>query len=119
MQALSELQPAAAAAFEQAIEEAWTASDSALLGLCDRRIASLLGNDRGRDPERDDAQLSARELAHLAFTEQFVTAVSSVSDADVDALLAHEEPEQVFAFVAALHVLEMAQRLEMTTRAVL
>ena len=40
------------------------------------------------------AALQPRRRAHLAFTEQFVTSVRHVSDADVDALLEHASPSR-------------------------
>jgi alkylhydroperoxidase family enzyme len=122
---------AAAQALEDAAQAAWAGTDPPMLELCDLRVAALLGDEvgvTGAQPREKVQALeewptsplfSDAERAHLAFTEQFVTAVASVSDADVDALLAHAEPQEVFEFISALYVLEMRRRLDMTTRAVL
>lgn len=117
--ALPELHPSAAAALQHVVDCAWRGADAGLLELCDRRVAEMLGNSRYDAPQVDPATLSDRERAHLDFTEQFVISVADVSDADVEALLRHGSPEEVFEFIAALHVLEMAQRMDMTLRAVL
>ena len=128
---LPALQPDAVAALAAARHEAWTATDRGVLGLCDLRVAALLGDDtpspyaapRDKALALDDWPSSplftAAERAHLAFTEQFVTSVASVSDADVDALLAHASQREVFEFISALYVLEMSRRVAMTSRAVL
>jgi alkylhydroperoxidase family enzyme len=114
-----ELHPGAAAALEAAIGSAWRGTDPAMLALCDRRIGELLGNPRYAGSPVDEAACSPAQRAHLAFTDQFVFSVADVSDAEIEALLGSGSPQQVFEFIAALHVLEMNQRMDMTLNAVL
>jgi len=111
-------QPETAAALAQMKEVAWTATDPELLELCRVRMALMLAS--GEDlKEPAPETLSDRELAFLAFTEQFVLSVASVSDSEVNALLAYAEPVDVYSFVAALYSLEMTLRIEMASRVLL
>jgi alkylhydroperoxidase family enzyme len=113
---------------------AWSSTDPELLTLASLRVAEMLGGDpaasagavaidahkRASLADWDSSPLfSSAERAHLAFTEQFVTSVRHVSDADVDALLEHASPEQVRSFVAALYAVELAQRVDLVARVVL
>jgi hypothetical protein len=131
---LRDLQPEGARELARLEAAAWSSTDRELLALCSLRVAEMLGGDCAANDgalaidERKRASLadwdssalfSAAERAHLAFTEQFVTSVRHVSDADVDALLEHASPEQVRSFVAALYAVEMAQRVDLVARVVL
>jgi hypothetical protein len=109
-------QPETAAALDRMNEAAWEAADRELLELCHRRVASLL--DGAEDPV-GSRRLTEREQAFLAFTEQFVFSVAGTTDADVDALLAHAGPIDVYRFVAALYTLEMTMRIEIAARVAL
>jgi len=133
---LSELNPEAAGELARVGDAAWEATDPVLLELCRRRLKAMLGDATGaeRDAERavglglDRCKLEAldrwersdlftpAERAHLAFTEQFVTSVSAVSDRHVDDLLDHADEQQVYDFAAALYVVELTQRLELVAR---
>jgi alkylhydroperoxidase family enzyme len=134
---LSELNPAAAAELGQVNEAAWRSTDPAVLELCRRRIVAMLGGDaqageddaRARELGLDARKLAAlerwersdlftpRERAHLAFTEQFVISVASVSDGLVQDLLEHADEREVYDFASALYVVELTQRLDLVARA--
>lgn len=109
-------QPETEAALDRMNDAAWAATDPDLLDLCGRRVAALL--DGGEDPVGSRA-LTEREQAFLAFTEQFVLSVAGTTDAEVDALLAHAGPVDVYRFVAALYTLEMTMRIDIAGRVVL
>jgi hypothetical protein len=108
-------QPETAAALEHMKSTAGRATDPALLELCRRRLAALLDGAEDVDAEG----LTEREQAFLAFTDQFVFSVASVSGADVDALLAFAEPVDVYQFTCALYTMEMSLRIEIATRGVM
>lgn len=112
-------QPEVAAALAHMQQAAWAATDPELLGRCHRRVAALLGGEQEDDDDAAATPPSERDAAFLAFTDQFVFSVASVGDRDVEALLAHAEPVDVYRFVAALYSLEMSMRIEIATRAVL
>lgn len=109
-------QPETAAALDRMNDAAWEAADPELLELCRRRVAALL--DGEEDPVGPRA-LSDREQAFMSFTEQFVLSVAGTTDADVDALLAHAGPVDVYRFVAALYTLEMTMRIDIAGRVAL
>jgi hypothetical protein len=104
-----------ATALEHVKTVAEDATDLVLLDLCRRRLDELL--DGG--PPVDSAGLSTREIAFLAFTDQFVFSVASVGEQDVAALLVHAEPLDVYQYTCALYALELSLRIEIATRAVL
>lgn len=131
---LEDLHPGGAREMTRLDAAAWKHSDPELLMLCAVRVAQMLGGDAGRNvgpvviDERRLASLASwdtsplfteTERAHLSFTEQFVTSVRDISDADVSALLAQASPEQVRSFVAALYVVEMEQRVDLVGSVVL
>lgn len=112
---IRELQPAGGAALENLERTAWGAVDQDLLRLCrDRAMAMHQGDDRNYPEDPDE-----RERAYLDFTEQFVTSVSSVSEAQIDELVRHSSPDEVFAFVYALYVTEMSARVDTVAAGVL
>jgi len=96
-------------------QTAWEVVDQDLLLLCRERVMAMLSGEGGEDPE----ELSARERAYLDFTEQFVFSVSSISDAQVDALLEHSSADEVNAFVYCLYVVEMTERVNIVAGKVL
>ncbi len=135
---LRELGPEAAAELAQLNETAWEATDPALLELCRRRVQAMLGGGaRGDDAQRaraaglgeaklaaldgwrDSELFTARERAHLDFTEQFVTSVGSVSGEQVEQLLRHGDERAVYSFTAALYVVELTERVTLAARATL
>ena len=109
-------QPDVAEALNRMQAVAREATDPALLELCRQRVSELL--DDG-DPIPPSRLLTPAERAFLAFTDQFVFSVASVSDADVAALLEHAEPVDVYRFVAALYSVEMSLRIDIVGRSVL
>jgi len=126
---LSDLQPSASAELARANAVAWQSTDPALLELCRHLVINMLGLDAesssasGRasrvDPRKlaeigaweNSDQYSSLERAALGFTEQFVLSVSSVSVGQVEALREHMDDEAVYAFAAALYLVEMTERL--------
>lgn len=132
-----ELQPESATALARAQAIAWDSVDPALLELCRCRVLGLLQPGTGAGPapagvpapEADrraaldawqrSSLFSPLERAALAYTEQYVLSVSSVSDAQVQALREHLADAEVYAFAAALYVIEMGERLRLVSSAVL
>lgn len=128
--------PEAATSLDELNERAWASVDPQLLELCRLRIAALLGDAPGlayRTPAAaglDEAKVAAlsswwtsdgftpAERARLAFTEQFVTSVSSMSDSDVAPLLVDDDGPGVYQFASAIYVIDMTTRFQMMTRAV-
>ena len=131
------LQPDASAALARAKAAAWEATDPELLELCRCLVVQMLDLDNGSRTARTvvtdlDAQkfaelgdwlnsdvFSPLERAALGFTEQFVLSVSAVSDEQVEALRAHLDDEAVYAFAAALYLVEMSERLQAVSDSVL
>ena len=125
---LRDLHPEGASELERLNAAAWASADPAMLELCRLRVAQMLANraalegiDEAKLAELDRWETSTAftdaERASLAFTEQFVISVSSITQAQVDALLAHSSPEDVRSFTAALYAVELSQRLDIVARA--
>jgi len=114
-------------------EAAWAATDPVLLELCRVRIAMLLGCE-AEQGLRTPAALAAgldeaavaelaqwptsgrfgpRERACLAFCEQFVIDVATISDEQARAVSDALGPEHLADFVSALLVVEQRQRLRL------
>jgi len=91
---------------------AWRSPKAAAAGLDDECALSVAD-------WRDDARLSAADRAYLAFTEQFVTSVPHISPDEIEALLEHSDPERVYAFIEALYLMEMTERVDIVMRAAL
>lgn len=125
----------ATSALDALIDVAWESTDASILRLCQLRIAAMLGDDipaRGQvSPDSpSEAKLvaleswwtselfNARERARLAFTEQFVMSVSSMTDADIDALLAHDSESDVYQFVSAIYALDAETRIRLVSRSI-
>jgi hypothetical protein len=132
---LQPLLPGATDALERAHDVATaTVPDPAVFELCRARAAALLGHPATAvepDLQPDEAKRSAlpdwrgseafteKERAHLDFTEQSLMSVAALTDAQVDALLAHGSPLEVHTFIAALYVTEFRMRLSLVASAVL
>ncbi len=112
---LMELQPDPAAKLIRLNQVAWEQTDPELFTLCANRAFAIIEGD-GTDRTAD---LTERESAYLDFTEQFVTSVGTVSDAQVEALRAVDSAEDVYAFAGALYAAEMTRRVEIVSSAVL
>jgi alkylhydroperoxidase family enzyme len=127
-------------ALDRLHESIWELSpDPVMLEYCRLRVASLLGSEtmlrwrapaavvRGLDEGKvaalgdwdSSALFDARERAYLAFTEQFVTSVRHIDDAQVAALCAHDAPTDVCAFIDALYVVELTQRVDLVSDALI
>ncbi len=113
---LEALQPEALAKLAAVNQFARRASDPALLELCSGYIEAAL---RCEDWQMPEGGLSGRERAFIAFTEQFVTAVSTLESSSVTNLLQYASADEVYAFVHALYVIDMTLRLDMVGRVVL
>ena len=132
---LRPLQPEATDALERAHDVATaTVPDPAVFELCRARLAELLGHpatavDPVVQPEeakratlpdwRQSGAFTEKERAHLDFTEQYVMSVAALTDAQVDALLAHGSALEVHTFIVALYVTEFRMRLSLVASAVL
>ena len=57
--------------------------------------------------------------AFIAFTEQFATSVSTLTDAQVARLLESASEDEVYGFVNALYVLDMSRRLDLVVGRIL
>lgn len=108
---ISRLQPEAAGLLQRAQRR----SGADRLALCRDRIEATLA---GAEPPAAEG-LDALTLAQLDFAEQFAFAVSSITDAQVQALRAHLTDDELWAFVAAVYELDMSVRLERVAAAVL
>src|SRR4051794_34422112 len=106
---LRDLHPAGAAALERMLEEAWQATDPDVLARCRLEIRTGLGSGLRPDPASDDP--------YVALTEQFVRSVSGVTDDQIQALRRLGDDGSVYAFVAALYVVDMTERLDLLARA--
>jgi alkylhydroperoxidase family enzyme len=113
-------------ALTAAHEAAWKAVDPSLLELCRVRVAMVLGNDDESSSDQLDASLLAaladwrssslftdRQRACLAFTEQFVIDVASLTDAQAEAVAVALGGDGLSNFVNALLVIEQRQRLRL------
>jgi alkylhydroperoxidase family enzyme len=112
---LEALQPEPAARLLRLNRIAREQIDPKIFGLCTERAFAMIEGD-GTEPPAEEG---SRERAYLDFTEQFVTSVGDISDAQVEALLAHDSPEDVYAFAGALYAAEMTRRVAVVSSAVL
>jgi hypothetical protein len=106
---LSSLHPEGAVQLARINQLAFEATDPALLDLCAGYIDSLLQDQSWVPPH----SLTPREQAFVAFTEQFVTSVSTLADTQVERLLEFASEDEVYGFVNALYVLDMSRRLDL------
>lgn len=132
---LRPLLPEATDALERASGVATaTVPDAAVFELCRAHAAGILGHPATAvDPvlQPDEAKRAAladwrrsdafteKDRAHLDFTEQYLMSVAALTDAHVDALLAHGSPTDVHTFITALYVAEFRMRLSLVASAVL
>lgn len=114
-QRLTTLHPEGTTELQHINQLALEAVDPTLLKLCTELIDALL---QDRSPTLPQT-LSPRDQAFLAFTEQFVTAVSAVSDKQVAELLRFATEDEVYSFVNALYVTDMTRRLDLVAGRVL
>ncbi|HMJ34515.1 MAG TPA: hypothetical protein VK501_11410 [Baekduia sp.] len=115
LERLRELHPDGAARLAHLNTVASGVTDPQLLALCVTCADTMLQGASYDIP----SELDAREVAALEFTEQFVTSVGDVSDEQVQALLEHLSPEELYGFIGALYVREMTRRVELVAGRVL
>lgn len=106
---LASLHPEGAVQLARINQLAFEATDPALLDLCAGYIDSLLQDQSWVPPH----SLTPREQVFVAFTEQFVTSVSTLADTQVERLLEFASEDEVYGFVNALYVLDMSRRLDL------
>jgi hypothetical protein len=115
LERVRELHPDGAAQLAHLNAVASRVTDPELLELCLTCADTML---RGASYEVPSG-LGARERSALDFTEQFVTSVGDVSDEQVQALLEHHSPEELYGFIGALYVRELTRRVELVAGRVL
>jgi alkylhydroperoxidase family enzyme len=126
MEAVLGQHPPVLDALTAAHDAAWKAVDTELLELCRVRVAMLLGNDAEAasgqlDPSllaalpdwRSSSLFTDPQQACLAFTEQFVIDVASLTDAQAQAVATELGGDGVSNFVSALLVIEQRQRIRL------
>ncbi len=107
---LETLQPEIAEKLDAVVRLAPETTDQPLLDLCAGYIDAALRREQWHPPARP---LNEKEQAFIALTEQFVSSVGTMSDQQVKRLLDHASADEVYAFVNALYVTDMARRLDM------
>ena len=131
---LGRLAPEAYQALAGLHEAVWASLEPSLLELVRLRYAQLLDDPdefARRTPAAalDEAKVaalrdwptsplfSAAERSVLALAEQMCGDVAGVTQADVDAVLAHYGPATTYGLVQALYALDFHQRLRLAVRA--
>lgn len=120
----------ALSALDAAYQAVWTATDPDLLGVCQIRMAMLLRHEPTLRDVADDQRtivsnwptatgLTELQRAALAFTEQYIIDVASLTDEIADAVRTHMSDEAFATFVNALLVLEQRMSLELVLAGVL
>lgn len=131
---LRELNPRQLSELDQMSLVAWQHVDPSLLEIVRLRIAGLLGHPRAGQrsswvsaDQVTDEQIAAladwptapvfdeRDRDCIAFTEQFVIDVGGLSDEQAAAAQRHFDPGTFYAFVNAVWVMDLGQRLEMVS----
>ena len=97
-------------------DAAWQVVDSRLLGLCEQRIREILGVAERSELANwyADASLSVAEKACLAFTEEYMIDVASLTDETAAAVRTALGDQAMVDFVSALLVVEQRQRIALT-----
>lgn len=109
--ALARLQPEPAALLSRAQE----AADVAAYPHCRAVVEAALAHDVAEHGRR----LTPLEEAQCALAEQMAFSVADVTDAQVAALREHLDEAEVWAFVVAVHEIDMDVRLGLLAGAVL
>jgi hypothetical protein len=94
-------------------DAAWSVTDNRLLGLCEQRIREILGvaDESQLANWWADASLSKAEKACLAFTEEYMIDVASLSDESAASVRNELGDQAMVDFVSALLVVEQRQRI--------
>jgi alkylhydroperoxidase family enzyme len=88
-----------------ALDRSWSITDSALLELCRRQLVHQLGC-RAELPADEPEPASERELAAVAYTEQFLIDQNRISAGLKEAISRHLSPRELCNFVLAVNVHE-------------
>lgn len=101
-------------------DAAWSTVDNRILGLCEQRIREILGVAETSMLANwyADPALSAGEKACLAFTEEYMIDVASLSDETAAKVRELLGDQAMVDFVSALLVVEQRQRMATTWNAV-
>lgn len=113
---LEKLQPNTASEMSNVMLLAKEATDTRLLALCTTYIDAAL---RHQDWSQPRDALTEKEQAYIAFTEQFISSVGTMSDEQVECLLQFSSADEVYAFVNAIYVTDMSRRLELVVGSVI
>jgi hypothetical protein len=113
---LETLQPEIAEKLDAMVRLAPETTDRPLLELCAGYVDAALRRETWNPPARP---LSEKEQAFIELTEQFVSSVGTMTDQQVKRLLDYASADEVYAFVNALYVTDMAGRLEMVAGRIL
>ena len=94
-------------------DAAWSVVDNRLLGLCEQRIREILGTAETVELASwyADESLSTAEKACLAFTEEYMIDVASLSDETAAKVRELLGDQAMVDFVSALLVVEQRQRI--------
>jgi hypothetical protein len=97
-------------------DAAWSTVDNRLLGLCEQRIREILGtaDEVLLANWHSSGELSAAERACIAFTEEYMIDVASLTDEAAAAVRQHFGDQATADFVSALLVVEQRQRIALT-----
>jgi hypothetical protein len=97
-------------------DAAWSTVDKRLLGLCEQRIREILGtaDEVLLANWHSSGELSAAERACIAFTEEYMIDVASLTDEAAAAVRQHFGDQATADFVSALLVVEQRQRIALT-----
>ncbi len=117
-------------ALDAAHAAAWIATDATLLAICRDRVGMLLRHGPTLDAMSAEDRnalgtwttsdrFSARERCALAFTEQYVIDVASLTDIQATELRGHLGDDGLVSFVNALLVIEQRMTLELAFDGVL
>ena len=106
---LAALQPEITAELQSIVDLAQRSTDPEILALCTSYIEAALRCVDWRPPA---AGLTDKQSAFIDFTEQFVSAVSTMTGDQVTRLLDFATADEVYAFVHAIYIADMALRLE-------
>ncbi|MEY2968437.1 MAG: hypothetical protein RIQ64_1064 [Actinomycetota bacterium] len=97
-------------------DAAWATVDNRLLGLCEQRIREILGTAETTTLADwyASTDLSDAEKACLAFTEEYMIDVASLTDDTAARVREHLGDQSMVDFVSALLVVEQRQRIAVT-----
>ena len=113
---LENTQPETAGKLREIIQLAPQSTDPELLELCSGYIDAALQHQNWTPP---GGGLDEKQQAFIDFTEQFASSVGSMSDEQVQRLLDFATADEVYDFVNALYVVDMARRLDLVAGRVL